>query len=100
MNYDLELTDNWFSSMDEQQRTQTCRLLWDEIYGGLFDLKKIHNKSGDYYEMLNDISYYLQSLINDFEDGDNFEACDIINRMITITKNKQKEIIDNYAASK
>lgn len=97
---DIGLTDGWFSKMNEEQREETSDLLWSEVYGDVFNPLIKSNYSNETIQVQHQILNYLNNILEDYEYIEDFEACDIVNRLILITKDKIKLIEQGYAHSK
>ena len=89
--------DQNYFEFTEQERDRLVGVLWDEVYGiPYFNTLHYPTKSKP-LEAHYDILVYLIEVLHQFEDEDEYEICDVVNRLITITEDKIRAINKHYA---
>ena len=81
----------------EQERDTLVGVLWDEVYGRPYFNSKRPNTPSQPLEDHYNILIYLMEILTGFEDDDEYEICDVVNRLIHITENKINTIDLYYA---
>lgn len=82
------------------EREHIVSVLWDEVYGEDYR-RSLRGKSiTNPLQVQLDILLYLMSILSKFEREDEFELCDVVQRLINITEHKIDKIEEDYANSK
>ena len=83
-----------------EEREHIVNVLWEEVYGDYYLMSLMGETEDNPLKIQFDILMYLFGLISQFEKEENYELCDVVNRLIIITENKIQKIEEDYANSK
>lgn len=74
------------------QREKIVEKLWDEVYGGYYKNSLMGRTISNPLSVQHDILEYLFFLLEEHKLNEDYEVCDVIEQLITITEIKTQEL--------
>ena len=88
-----------YFEFDIGQRNRIVSVLWDNVYGDYYK-KSLRGKTQETpLKVQLDILMYLLQILQEHEEKEQFELCDVVQRLIEITEHKISELDEHYANS-
>lgn len=92
--------DREYFEFKEKERDNIVSLLWDEVYGNYY-LQSLKGKTSETpLRVQINILTYLMTILNEYEQNEQFEICDVVLKLIQITENKITQLDRYYATTK